>query len=60
MDSQLLSLLVAVGIGFAAFAILRTVFKVISMGLNLILMVVIAAIAYFLLRDQIAALLGGG
>ena len=60
MDAQLLSLLVAVGIGFAAFVILRTVFKVIGMGLNLILLVVIAAIAYFLLRDQIAGLLGGG
>ena len=59
MDPQLLSLIVAVGIGVVAFVVLRSVFKIINLGLSLILLAVIALIAYLLLRDQIAALLGG-
>ena len=60
MNPQLLSLIVAMGIGFVAFMIVRAVFKAISLGLNLVLLFVIALIAYLLLRDQIAALVGGG
>jgi len=60
MNPQLLSLIVAVGIGFVAFMIVRAVFKAISLGLNLVLLFVIALITYLLLRDQIAALVGGG
>ncbi|MGH2592393.1 MAG: hypothetical protein ACRDGG_02655 [Anaerolineae bacterium] len=60
MNPQLLSLIVAVGIGFVAFTIVRAVFKAISLGLKFVLLFVIALIAYLLLRDQIAALVGGG
>jgi hypothetical protein len=60
MGAQLLSVIVALGVGVAAFVILRSVFRAISFGLNLFLLVVIALIAYLLLRDQIAALRGGG
>jgi len=60
MNPQLLSVIVAVGIGFVAFMIVRAVFKAISLGLNLVLLFVIALITYLLLRDQIAALVGGG
>jgi len=50
MDPQLLNLLLAIGIGVVAFIVLRTMFRIINTGLSLLLLVVIAAIAYLLLR----------
>jgi len=50
MDPQLTSLLLAVGVGVVAWIILRTVFKIINTGMNLLLLIVIIAIAYLLLR----------
>jgi len=41
---------VPVGVGVVAWVVLRTVFKIISTGMNLLLLIVIIAIAYLLLR----------
>ena len=60
MDPQLLTIIIAVGIGFLAFLAIRFVFRIIHFGFNLALLVGVALIAYLLLRDKIGALLGGG
>ncbi|HLF27280.1 MAG TPA: hypothetical protein VJG32_13165 [Anaerolineae bacterium] len=50
MDPQLTNLIVAVGIGLVALLIIRFVFRIIHLGFNLILLGVVAVVAYLLLR----------
>lgn len=49
MDPQLSNLLVALGIGLIAIVLLRTVFRVINFGLNLLLLLAIVVIAFIFL-----------
>ena len=58
MDAQLLSLIVAVAIGFVAFLVIRFILRIVHFGLNLAMLAVVALVVYFLLRDKIAALVG--
>jgi len=50
MDPQILNVLIAVVVGVAALAIVRSLFKIINLGLNLVLLIVLVVAVYLLLR----------
>lgn len=52
MDPQLLTLLAAIGAGLIAFVVVRFVLRIVHFGLNVILLIVVAAIAYLLLSAR--------